>query len=135
MSMRKKRVLLVLVLLFIIWLPFSTTVQTLRPAGKSMHESFVYKGVLTDFASLALGGEWSSPLWKARCLVDLPVSAVADTLCLPYTIYRALSEPRKLWVIFIRAEDGGPGINLQSDLQKEKRHLVGLPEVCSVLNG
>jgi hypothetical protein len=74
------------------------------------------------------------PWWlKARCLVDLPVSAVADTLCLPYTIYRTRSEPRKIAVLFIRKEDGGPGVNLQSDLPPEERHLAPLSEVCSVL--
>jgi hypothetical protein len=76
------------------------------------------------------------PLWmKARCLIDLPVSAVADTVCLPYTIYRTAAEPRKIAVLFIRKEDGGPGINLQSDLQSEERHLAPMAEVCSVLSG
>lgn len=135
MTTRKKRVLLVLALLFVIWLPFSTTVQMLRPGGKSMHESFIYKGVSTDLAILSSSGEWTMPLWmKARCLIDLPVSAVADTLCLPYTIYRTAAEPRKVAVLFISKEDGGPGINFQSDVQQEDRHLASLAEVCSVLN-
>jgi uncharacterized protein YceK len=134
MSTRKKRGLLALALLFVIWLPFSTTVQTLRSGGKSMHESFIYKGVSTDIAVLMSSGEWTMPWWiKARCLIDLPVSAIADTVCLPYTVYRTAAEPRKIAVLFIREEDGGPGINLQSDLQSEEKHLAPLAEVCSVL--
>ena len=90
-----------------------------------MHESFIYKGVSTDFAILSSGGEWTMPWWmKARCLIDLPVSAIADTVCLPYTIYRTAAEPRKVAILFIRKEDGGPGINLQSDVLREERHLA-----------
>jgi len=135
MTTRKKRVLVVLALWFLMWLPFSMTVQTLRPVGKAMHELFIYKGVATDLAILCSSGEGTLSLWmKARCLIDLPVSAVADTLCLPYTIYRTAAEPRKVAVLFIRKEDGGPGINFQSDVRQEERHLASLAEVCSVLN-
>jgi uncharacterized protein YceK len=129
MTKRRKTSLLVLALLFLMGLPFSATVQTVRE--ESMHPSFIYKGVLVDLTMIFLPMPWQA---KARGFIDLPVSAVADTLFLPYTIYRTVTEPRKVAVWFLSNEDGGPGFVLQSDLPQEDRRPVSLAEVCSVLN-
>jgi hypothetical protein len=72
-----------------------------------------------------------------ECLVvgvlDMPVSLLADTVCLPYTIYRTMAEPRKIAIRHISREDGGPAWILESDVPVENRRMVPAREVCTVV--
>lgn len=100
-----------------------------------MHPDFVYTGVKADIAMLTSGGEWRVPFWwKALALLDLPISACADTVCLPYTIYRTKTESRKIAVWHISASDGGPGFVIDSDIKAEERRIVPVTDICSVLS-
>jgi uncharacterized protein YceK len=134
--MRKKRHILKAVALVAATCAVAScsTCQTLRDKGNSMHPAYIYSGVRADIGALATGGEWKLPLWqKALFVIDLPISACADTICLPYTIYRTVSEPRKVAVWHISARDGGPGFVINSDVASEERRIVPVDEACSVL--
>lgn len=101
---------------------------------KAMHEQFIYTGVLSEISALGDLAEWTLPWWvQGMIILDLPIMACADTVLLPYTIYRTAVEPRKIAVWFISKEDGGPGFNIDSDRLIEQRHLATLLEVCTVL--
>ncbi len=99
-----------------------------------MRPAYIYSGVRADIGMLGTGGEWKLPWWQKTLLViDLPISACADTVCLPFTIYRTVSEPRKVAVWHISARDGGPGFVINSDVSSEERRIVPLAEACAVL--
>ena len=101
-----------------------------------MNPTFIYSGVRADAGMLCVGGEWAPPWWqKVLLVVDLPLSLCADTIRLPYTIYRAVTESRKIAVWFLAEHDGGPGFIIDSGIQPEQRRTVPANEICAVLKG
>jgi len=111
------------------------TFRTFQDGGKSMQPTFVYSGVRADIGLLSVSGEIAVSWWqKVLLVIDLPLSACADTICLPYTIYRAMSEPRKVAVWHISERDGGPGFVIDSDAPSEARRIISLEELCFSLS-
>ncbi len=82
--------------------------------------TIIYSGARSDIHNCMETGDFPDPgLLRALMIVDLPFSACADTICLPYTIYRRLTENRRFFrvvdVVFepkgvrlIWLEDGDP---------------------------
>ena len=59
---------------------------------------YVYGGVRTDYWVISVSGGvyGGQPVFKCLTVLDLPLSAAADTVCLPYTIPRAIYTERKI---------------------------------------
>ena len=134
MKQKRKSMRLVILAAVCIVLSGCGTVSTLTEGGKSMNPTFIYSGVRAEGPAVWHSGEMSLPWWqKALIVVDIPFSFCADTVVLPYTIYRTVTEPRKIAVRFLDQRDGGPGFIVQSDMTNEWRQVVPASEVCAVL--
>ena len=63
------------------------------------NEGAVYSGVKRDVATVTLSHEAGASRlgWRVLSALDIPLSALADTICLPYTIYRAATHKSPDW--------------------------------------
>jgi uncharacterized protein YceK len=60
------------------------------------NRNYIYSGVRTDCWAVFSGdSEFIHPVFKTIAVVDLPFSAVADTVCLPYTIPKTVVEKKR----------------------------------------
>ena len=93
----------------------------------------IYSGVREDLHNCFEPGDCPFPgLFRTLMVMDLPFSACADTISLPYTIYRRLTENRRSWrVIDVVFESGG--VRIVSLTKTEERNSSTLPEICSAL--
>ena len=94
---RKHKTMLILLLIPFLFTGCGT-IMTISPSRDPLvPEPRVYAGVRVDIWS-AFSREASGfiPLWvRGLIVVDIPISAVTDTVCLPYTIPKAISEKKK----------------------------------------
>jgi uncharacterized protein YceK len=93
----------------------------------------IYAGVRYDLRMLSERSQVPvEDVLKVMVIVDLPFSACADTLCLPYTIYRRLTESQRTWwvedVVFT-----AQGWRLLSSKEEGGRNGLSLPELCAEL--
>ena len=93
----------------------------------------IYAGVRYDLQALREPGDVPLPgILGALTIIDLHFSACADTLYLPYTIYRRLTESQRAWwvmdVVFT-----AKGWRLLSSKEDEGRNGLSLPKLCAVL--
>jgi len=74
------------------------TIFTLNDGGKPKEIPYIYSGVATEkeLLSASFNTEYRLPWWALTFIViDLPLSAAGDTLCLPFTATRAIIESKK----------------------------------------
>ena len=81
-----KKVVLLISLAFL-----SSGCGTVLSIAEDNQEYLVYGGLRID-SEIAFSSEFFSDMYLARTLavVDMPLSLVADALCLPYTISRSI---------------------------------------------
>jgi uncharacterized protein YceK len=75
--------------------------EDLQYSGYNARPSkIIYSGVRGDIHNCINPGDCPVPgLWRALMIADLPFSTCADTICLPYTIYRRLTESRRFFQV------------------------------------
>lgn len=83
---------------FLMLLPFLSagcgTIVSMRDPPNN--RNYVYSGVRLDcWAVFGPDSEFIHPVLKGIGVVDLPFSAAADTICLPYTIPKTIVEKNK----------------------------------------
>lgn len=111
------------------------TIITLIDDSKSTHPRYIYSGVRNDVPLLSRSKE--NPLRNFIPLValDIPLSACADTIVLPYTIYRTATEPRKILIVCRSREPGTPSFLIRYAVKTEdRRERVSLQELCAILS-
>jgi len=128
----------VVVLVILIGMPFSNTVRTLREDRKysgynARPSKIIYSGVRFDCRMITEPGDCPVPgVLTALMVIDLPFSVCADTICLPYTIYRRLTESGRVWRV-VDVVFASNGVRLISLNKTEERDASTLAETCSVL--
>lgn len=67
------------------------TVLSLSESESPYRDDLVYSGVMLDcWAAFDSDADHLRPIGKVLAIVDIPLSATADTVCLPYTIPKTL---------------------------------------------
>lgn len=102
---------------------------------------YIYSGVRLETPFLGHNAEWTLPWWwQALIILDVPLSSVADTICLPYTICATLRQPRFITVSFGRRNGYGEAsftgdlfVWIDGDRENEKRPKIALDEACTVI--
>jgi uncharacterized protein YceK len=103
-----------------------------REPATGYRGKMIYSGVRHDIKYIFERTDCTIPfLVPVTSLIDLPFSLLADTLCLPYTVYRGISDPRIIYVHIPGLPDGG--YHLGSDVKSEERWCVTRSNICSVL--
>ena len=96
--------------------------------------TYVYSGVRLDLSYLfdstpMLGAIW----WKLCIVLDLPVSAAVDTICLPYTMYNSMKTPGKM-IIDLRPQKGeSTFVNLIYKKSAKNKYHISIQEACSII--
>ncbi len=93
----------------------------------------VYGGVRRDAHLFVNLEDCPAPvLVRIGLVVDLPVCTIADTVCLPYTVYRRLTEHKRAWRR-VEVDFYPGGFHLMSDDDREQRYNATVTELCDIL--